>query len=524
LALGSIVVLALAGEPGTAATVLHANGRIAFADVTGIASMNPDGSGQWGVELQVGDTAPAWSPDGSQLAVVTHWDGREGIMVMDPDGSNARMLTNDGGDRDPAWSPDGSRIAFANGGRIDVVNADGSGRRAVTTDAAWLAYRPSWSPDGSRIVFGEYPYSGQSRIVVLDLASGVEKALTDGKAYDASPAWSPDGNAIAFVSSRDGSMGVWAMSPDGTGAIRLSRSDMTADSPAWSPDGTQIAFDSNQQIWVMQRDGSGAHPLTSAGRSSRPAWQPLPPGPPGCTLWGTSGNDLLVGTDGRDTICGLDGNDTLIGLGGIDELDGGPGNDFLAGGLGIDTLAGDAGDDTIDARDGNLDFVSGGPGLDTALVDKRVERIDTVERTKIDPDLAVWRPATADAAEPTNPALRAVDGFADDWWNAGGPGPHWFEVDLGTPTTVARVVLIAPAVADGESVLLLGRSDTTAPLVRLHTFAGPTADQEQISFAPKKPWRHVQYLRLEVPGSPTDPNWVSWHELKVYSPVTKAKR
>jgi hypothetical protein len=231
---------------------------------------------------------------------------------------------------------------------------------------------------------------------------------------------------------------------------------------------------------------------------------------------GGAGNDLLVGGDGNDTICGLDGNDTLIGLGGNDELDGGAGNDSLAGGLGLDTLGGGAGNDTIDARDNSLDFVSGGSGFDTALVDARRDKVDTTERTKVDPDLAVWRPTTSDAGEPTNLAVRAVDGDLQDWWNSGAGGTHWFEVDLGVPTTIGRVVLIAPQIAAGGSVLLLGRSDAAAPLVRLHTFSGPTADFERISYAPKKPWRRVRYLRLQVSESPSDPTWVAWHELEVY--------
>jgi WD40-like Beta Propeller Repeat len=69
-----------------------ANGRIAYVAVGGIGSMNPDGSGQWGIELDVGDHDPAWSPDGTQLAVVTTWAGRFGILVMQPDGSGAHLV------------------------------------------------------------------------------------------------------------------------------------------------------------------------------------------------------------------------------------------------------------------------------------------------------------------------------------------------------------------------------------------------------------------------------------------------
>src|SRR6476646_9810797 len=122
------VAIAGSGTAGLSATS-PSNGRIAFADVTGIGSMNPDGSGQWGVELNVGDSQPAWSPDGSQLAVVTHWNGQNGILLMQPDGSLPLLGTGDSGASGAAWSPDGKRLAFVNGGSLLVVNADGTGRQ-----------------------------------------------------------------------------------------------------------------------------------------------------------------------------------------------------------------------------------------------------------------------------------------------------------------------------------------------------------------------------------------------------------
>ncbi|MFS3127040.1 Ig-like domain-containing protein [Nocardioides sp. Bht2] len=98
---------------------------------------------------------------------------------------------------------------------------------------------------------------------------------------------------------------------------------------------------------------------------------PLTPGtaaPPktgtGCTIVGTTGDDVLRGTPGNDVICGLSGNDRIYGLGGRDVLHGGPGNDVLIGGAGDDHLRGGQGRDRLDGGSGG-DLVRGGRGNDT---------------------------------------------------------------------------------------------------------------------------------------------------------------
>jgi hypothetical protein len=523
----SLVVTAIAlllacslGSDARGSTPLHANGRIAFSAIGGIASMNADGSGQWGVELQVGDTAPAWSPDGSQLAVVTHWAGRAGILVMNPDGTGARQLTSDWGDGFPAWSPDGARIAYVNGARILAVNTDGSAvQQLVSGDYYWIV-RPSWSPDGSKLAFSAYPVNGTgAHVYVLDLPSGKVTQVTPSDSFDDTPAWSPDGTQIAFASARNGSsVQIYAMNADGSGVKQLTNDAGYDEFPAWSPDGTEIAFTHNNQIWVMARDGGGAHQLSTGDFNGYPAWQPLPPAPANCTIWGTNGNDLLVGTDGNDVICGLGGDDTLIGLGGDDRLIGGDGNDWLAGGLGNDFLSGGAGDDTLDARDGAYDLVAGGAGVDKAIIDGPLDQMFQIERPKVDPNLAAWRPASADSAEPTNPAELAVDGRIDDWWNSGGYPSHWIEVDLQRPVDIARVSLVPTEYPKGASFLVLGRGDPTEPFRLLHTFDGPTADMQQLAFAPKHPWRKVRYLRLVVPVANAPIGWIAWREIAVYGP------
>jgi Ca2+-binding RTX toxin-like protein len=93
----------------------------------------------------------------------------------------------------------------------------------------------------------------------------------------------------------------------------------------------------------------------------------------GCTVTGTSGDDVLEGTEGNDVLCGLGGDDVLVGNGGHDKLVGGRGDDVLRGNAGRDTLNGSTGRDTLIAGSGRDvlsggqqgDLLNGGSGNDT---------------------------------------------------------------------------------------------------------------------------------------------------------------
>ena len=121
-----------------------------------------------------------------------------------------------------------------------------------------------------------------------DDGSGLTR-LTDGGAAqsaDAEPSWSPDGTRIAFVRASYGSGGgsrIWVMNADGSNQRRLSPPDSSNafyndSDPTWSPTGLMLAFDSNRpqppqppsgspHIWLINRDGSGLHALTSSAGS-----------------------------------------------------------------------------------------------------------------------------------------------------------------------------------------------------------------------------------------------------------------
>jgi Tol biopolymer transport system component len=82
--------------------------------------MAADGSNRHHL-TDVGATDFTWSPDGSQIVLLTFCsndlkDGHWEIYLMDADGSNLHRLTNNNTDDwEPAWSPNGGWIVFMSG-------------------------------------------------------------------------------------------------------------------------------------------------------------------------------------------------------------------------------------------------------------------------------------------------------------------------------------------------------------------------------------------------------------------------
>jgi Tol biopolymer transport system component len=95
------------------------------------------------------------------------------------------------------------------------------------------------------------------------------------------PAWSRFGR-IAYARA----FRIWVMNADGSRAHPVSPPHTTGVdwSPAWSPDGTRIAYESDRQtsgrepsseIWLMSADGSHQLRLTHNSLNDfQPAWSP----------------------------------------------------------------------------------------------------------------------------------------------------------------------------------------------------------------------------------------------------------
>src|SRR5215210_3772180 len=103
----------------------------------------------------------------------------------------------------------------------------------------------------------------RSRVLVACLAA---LSAPGGIGWPAASAPLAVNGKIAFASDRTGNQDIFLMEADGTGKTPLTADPTVSFRPAWSPDGTKIAFvrtrDDNTDIYVVNADGTGELQLT----------------------------------------------------------------------------------------------------------------------------------------------------------------------------------------------------------------------------------------------------------------------
>jgi WD40 repeat protein len=122
----------------------------------------------------------SWSRDGKQIAY-TLLNEPLHIEVLTISTGTSRVLTAGPGIESswPSWSRTNGRIAFASGGSIYDVRADGTGRRTLVACDTVRCDSPSLTADGKSIVF-ERTATGAPQVCIVDLATGRVRQLTFG--------------------------------------------------------------------------------------------------------------------------------------------------------------------------------------------------------------------------------------------------------------------------------------------------------------------------------------------------------
>jgi TolB protein len=82
-------------------------------DNCGVRVMKAGGFDPGRLSTDPSDTAPSWSPDGSQVAFISARPGNWELYLVDvATGQETRLTNHPAADVAPAWSPDGRRLAF----------------------------------------------------------------------------------------------------------------------------------------------------------------------------------------------------------------------------------------------------------------------------------------------------------------------------------------------------------------------------------------------------------------------------
>jgi Tol biopolymer transport system component len=121
------------------------------------------------------------------------------------------------------------------------------------------------------------------RLVCVALASAVSVGMLAGSAQPAADRSAASAPTIVFHSRLRHNNEIFAVTANGSGLVRLTRSQAIDANPTWSPTGKKIAFESNRHgnwnnyrdsdIYLMNANGSGVRELTfSNGFDGDPAW------------------------------------------------------------------------------------------------------------------------------------------------------------------------------------------------------------------------------------------------------------
>ena len=252
---------------------------------------NGDGKPRQLTNSDISDGDPVWSPNGREIAFVTNrsegreWNSVSEIWVVPASGGEERPLFS--GDTaafgSPSWSPDGSKIAAighweaqagggpnrnvwmipAGGG--DATNLTGDYDRSMSDFAMSDVYtgsttRPLWTPDGEYLML-TVSDTGSTHIYSVPSGGGEPQKLTSGDQRVSAFSLGSDGKTVAFISGTATDPGnIYVSTEAGNNPARITTlndeflSGIALSEPeefwvASQSDGQQI------QCWVMKPVG-----------------------------------------------------------------------------------------------------------------------------------------------------------------------------------------------------------------------------------------------------------------------------
>jgi TolB protein len=211
------------------------------------------------------------------------------LATVSTTGTNLTLLTDDATVLrwSPSWFGDGQQLLFTVGtlgmleSQLVVATPTGTVTRPITSARQGAgAYLGVWSPDGSRVAYiaDQQADPRTAEVMVSDADGGTPQQLTDNDAWEYGVSWSPDGQQVVYGSDQGGRWQLWIVNVDGSDAHPIPGTE-GGNAPDWSPDGRSIAFTAdvtgNDNIYVISPAGGTATRLTTgACHSDNARWSP----------------------------------------------------------------------------------------------------------------------------------------------------------------------------------------------------------------------------------------------------------
>jgi Tol biopolymer transport system component len=233
--------------------------------------------------------APTLSPDGNFVAFASSGPDRNGptdIWVAAVNGGEIRKLTETPQYREtaPAWSPDGAEIAFIRDGNgVFIIPQSGGPERKISDSGTYAG----WMPDGKSLLIRDNGGDGPYCIYQAFVNTLSRRKLTEPQAGvgDGRFSISPDGANLAFIRyEHPGVADIYVLSMDGGPPRRLTNwNDGQFSGVAWMPNGRELLY-SKGRLWRiaanLTQPGRGSEVEGFSGSAENPAVSQPRPGQP----------------------------------------------------------------------------------------------------------------------------------------------------------------------------------------------------------------------------------------------------